>query len=300
MSSETPESLRFEDVATFLTVHRTRSISAAARELEVTPSQVSKAVARLERYVGQPLLSRGSRGVAVTLAALSTIPALEEVEQRVRDLRARASARPSVRLATSSSIVLAVVRHLCQEISWVSWQCLETDAARIRALASLDAYDVALLSSPQPLGDLFSHEAVGTYRSALYARPSLARSLGGGPVTPQALRDIPFVMPVLLQEGTIVRGRDDCPMRFGDRTPGHSAQTFGVALELAASSDELVFGPEFAARQHVDAGRLTEVPVEGWDVRWTLYLSCHTERVQTKVARKLHTTLERWLEEARS
>ena len=44
--------LRFGDVLTFLTVHRCGAITGAARALKVTPSQVSKAVHRLERQLG--------------------------------------------------------------------------------------------------------------------------------------------------------------------------------------------------------------------------------------------------------
>ena len=56
--------LRLADLLTLLAVQRTGSISGAAREMRVTPSQVSKAMARLERHFGVRLLSRGARGVA--------------------------------------------------------------------------------------------------------------------------------------------------------------------------------------------------------------------------------------------
>src|SRR5580693_822211 len=58
--------LRLADLRTLLVVQRTGSISAAAREVRVTPSQVSKAIARMERYFGVRLLRRGARGISPT------------------------------------------------------------------------------------------------------------------------------------------------------------------------------------------------------------------------------------------
>ena len=56
--------LHVADLTTFLAVRRAGSVSTAARELGVTPSQVSKAIARLEATLRVRLFSRGARGVA--------------------------------------------------------------------------------------------------------------------------------------------------------------------------------------------------------------------------------------------
>ena len=47
------------------------ALQLAARELKVTPSQVSKAISRLEEHIHMKLLSRSSRGVTVESAAAS-------------------------------------------------------------------------------------------------------------------------------------------------------------------------------------------------------------------------------------
>jgi DNA-binding transcriptional LysR family regulator len=48
VAQESLADLRVGDLMTFLAVRRSGSITAAARELKVTPSQVSKAISRLE------------------------------------------------------------------------------------------------------------------------------------------------------------------------------------------------------------------------------------------------------------
>ncbi|HVJ94680.1 MAG TPA: LysR family transcriptional regulator [Labilithrix sp.] len=293
------ESLRFDDVVTFLTVHHTRSISAAARQLQVTPSQVSKAVARLEEFVGAQLLARGSRGVAVSMAGLRAIPMLEEIARGVRDLKSpKADATPLIRLAAPSSILSCIAGVLARSARGTRYSCLELDPVRTRALAFEDVYDVALLAEDRPLGDVFTHERIGEVESSLFARPSLAQKLGPPPIAQERLHGVPFIMPLLLQDTHVSSGRDLCPLPFAQRTQGHSAATFNAALELATNSDHLVFGPRVAASHHLARHELVEIDVEGWSVTFTVYLACHTTRVQAKAARSLKTVLSRWLDEA--
>lgn len=294
---EGSESLRFDDVVTFLTVHHTRSISAAARQLDVTPSQVSKAVARLEAFVGARLLTRGPRGVTVSMAGLRTIPMLEEIAQGVRDLRAQPDAPTLVRLAAPSSILSTVAGVLARSCRDLRFSCLELDPVRTRALAFEDVFDAALVADDRSLGDVYTHEPLGVAESCLLARPSLARKLGDPPIRPDRLVGVPFVMPVLLQDTGAAKGRDLCPLPFEQRTPGHAAATFHAALELAAASEQLVFGARAAARPYVVRRELVEIPIEGWSVRWTVYLACHTTRMQAKTARSVKAVLARWLAE---
>lgn len=294
---EGTESLRFDDVVTFLTVFHTRSISAAARQLQVTPSQVSKAVARMESFVGAQLLTRSARGVSVSLAGLRAIPMLEEIARGVRHLRQRTDNVPIVRLAAPSSILSTVAGVLARSCDGYRFQCLELDPVRTRALAFEDVFDVALVSDDKPLGDVYSHERLGDAGSCLLARPALAHKLGPAPVAEEALHGVPFVMPALIADTRVLQGRDLCPMPFERRTQGHSAATFHAALELAASSDQVVFGPTAAARPWLDRGELVVVQVEGWAVRWSIWLACHATRVQAKTAKAVRRSLERWLEQ---
>ena len=71
--------LRIPDILTFLAVCRHGSVTGAARDLRVTPSQVSKAVARLEKHLKRPLLSRKARGVSASGEGQKIVPRLEEI-----------------------------------------------------------------------------------------------------------------------------------------------------------------------------------------------------------------------------
>jgi hypothetical protein len=60
-------------------------------------------------------------------------------------------------------------------------------------------------------------------------------------------------------------------------------QTIGAALEFACRSDHVVFGPQVAARRHIKAGTLVEIPVSEWDVYEPLQVLCNSDRVLSRV-----------------
>src|SRR3954469_19916585 len=86
MRMAAPRDLRLGDVETFLAVLRLGSITGASRALGVSASQVSKAVARLERHFGKRLLVRSERGIEPSDAGRALAPRCEELLARARAL----------------------------------------------------------------------------------------------------------------------------------------------------------------------------------------------------------------------
>ncbi len=90
----------------FEAVARLKSFRAAADELSLSPSAVSRQVQALEDEIGAPLLLRGSRHVALTPegAALlaATVPALKKLDGAVRQIR-QARGRRVVHVSTFAS-----------------------------------------------------------------------------------------------------------------------------------------------------------------------------------------------------
>src|SRR5262245_23090785 len=80
------EDLRLADVMTFFAVRRAGSVTSAAREMHVTPSQVSKSIARLERQLAITLLPRGKQRVTVSEAGLRVLPVLENLVVKLRQI----------------------------------------------------------------------------------------------------------------------------------------------------------------------------------------------------------------------
>lgn len=279
------EDLRIGDLMTFLAVRRTGSITAAARELRVTPSQVSKAIARLEDHLQMTLLARSSRGVTLSEAGRKIVPNVEIAVDKLRTMR-RPSPQSALELtvAAPSYLITLFLPTIATALSGVRVRGLEMPPGLVRAYAAENIFDAALLpSGADRLPLSWTTEPVGELRKSLFASPTLAKKLGPAPLAPEILLDVPFVCPMSTADGRFVASDDDCPLSMTRRRLGHEAQTIGLALELAARTDQLVFGPTIAARRFVEDARLVAVPVQGWDVREPLYVACNSDRVLSRV-----------------
>jgi DNA-binding transcriptional LysR family regulator len=275
------------DLHTLLAVQRTGSISGAGREMRVTPSQVSKAIARLERYFGVRLLSRGARGVAPTAAGRQVLP---RIANAVAELRASSSGgrteTPLVELtlAGPSYLVGHVLPALVGLLPSVRVRGLELAPAHLRAYLAENVFDVAL--APGGMDNrlaAWTDDVVGTCRSTLLARPSFAKRLGPTPLTPERVRSLPFVGPARVGGDRFALVGDDCPIAWEKRWIAHESQTVAGALEVVSRADLVVFCPVLAATRLLSTGEVVELPVVGWDVREQLHVLCSGDRVLSRV-----------------
>lgn len=281
------DTLRFGDLATFLTVRRHASITGAARALRVTPSQVSKAIVRLEEHFRSALLVRTTRGVSVSDAGARLAPRFEEIVERLSTLEpAVAETAPELTVAAPSylSSVFVPVIAECQPGTRV--RGIELPPALIRAYASESFFELALTIGLQRLPKSWASVRIGELRISLFASPAVAKSLGKAPVAASKLRDIPFVRPINSFNGQFVRIDDGCPLG-ADRRLGHEAQTIALGLELARRTGQLAFGPAIAARAAIENGSVVEVRVKGWDVTEPLYLSCNGDKLLSRVQKSI-------------
>ncbi len=276
--------LRIPDVLTFLAVCRHGSVTGAARDLRVTPSQVSKAVARLERHLKRPLLARKARGVTASEEAQKIVPRLEELVEKVQALSVVSDVPPEMKLtlAAPSYLCAAFLPAVVAAVPDARFRGLECGSAFMRAYATENMFQVAITIGEEKLPPSWVSTRAGKVRRGLFASPELARRLGHNP-SPAKIRTIPFVVPVYNNGGQFVPGDDGCPLPREERVIGHEAATVGVGLELAAATNQLVFGPVIAARTLVLAGRLTEVRVQNWRLTESLYFHANADRVLARV-----------------
>lgn len=283
--SERLRDLRFDDIQTFLAVRRSESITSAARALFVTPSQVSKAVARLEDQLGVQLLARGARGVSLTAMGIRIAPQLEEIANRVQSLHVRES-EPELTVAAPSFLNALFLPVIAELRPTFRVRGIELPPALVRAYAAENFFDMALMLGFERFPETWVTSAVGSVRKALFATPAVAKKLGPPPVKPEALLDIPFVCPVYNHNGQFLVADEGCPLS-PNRRLGHEVQTIALGLELASRTGQLVFGPVVVAQRHVREGLLVEVDVEGWDVREEMLVACNGERVRQRDLKEL-------------
>jgi DNA-binding transcriptional LysR family regulator len=295
--SESLAELRFGDVLTFLTVHRCGAITAAARALKVTPSQVSKAVHRLERQLGATLLSRSTRGVIVSDAGRRLIPQLEEVAARLQQMRPDVEPHEELAMAAPSYLNAIFLPRIAAGMPGALVRGLELPPALVRAYAVENFFDVALLVGVEKLPGGWVNSNVGHVRKALFAAPATAKALGAAPVDPRKVAEVPFVTPIYNVNGQFVPADDGCPLAHTHRRLGHQSQTLLVGLDLALATGQVIFGPAIAAAGHVARGELLEVRVRGWDVREPLTLAVNGERVRSRTQKALVALVARTVDE---
>lgn len=275
--------LRLGDLLTFLAVARSASLTAAARERKVTPSQVSKALNRVEAHFGKRLVDRGSRGVILTEAGRMLVPTLENVVRQIENARTNESAEARLTLGAPSYLQAALLPAIANAVPNVRVAAFELPPSLLRASTQDEGFELLILpGEPGHVPPSWHTELVGELRKTLFASPALAHRLGRQPLAAEALADVPWVSPVWRRDGRAAPTNDDCPLPRGKRRVGHEVQTILVGLEVAAATNQLIFGPTIAAQQHLRSGALVELEVEGWDVREPLSFACHVDRVSAR------------------
>ena len=284
--------LRVADLLTFLAVVRSSSLTAAARERRVTPSQVSKAITRVEAHFARKLIERGSRGVVLSEAGRLLAPALEAVVNQLESARAASPDGAEITLGAPSYLQTSLLPVVGSAAPNIRVRAFELPPSLLRANAQDDGFDILLLPGDgEHLPASWVAEQVGTIRRGLFASPALRQRLGRGPVPLERLAEVPFIIPIYRQQGRVVPVDDDFPLPRSQRKVGHQVQTFLVGLEVAAQTEQLAFGPAIAAQRHVSSGALVEIPIAGYDITEPLTFACNVDRVSARLRTAFGTAL---------
>jgi DNA-binding transcriptional LysR family regulator len=278
------DDLRIADVATFLAAYRAASITLAARQLQVTPSQVSKAIARLEGFLKVSLFARNGRGITPTDQAKAMRADMEELVRLAQELPGMRRGASRLALAAPSYLAMGFFGQLANKLSEVRLQAIEAGPATVRAYAEEGVIDMALTLAKDKFPSGWVSTSIGDMHTALYGSPKLAAELGDAP-SMETLKTTPFVIPIYHSGGVFIPGDDSCPIPRSERTHGHDAATIGVAVEIAASCNQLVYGPEVAVRRLVIDGRLVEIKADGFRKRVELFLHVNAEQVLARIQR---------------
>ena len=278
--------LRLADLLTLLAVENRGTISGAARELRVTPSQVSKAISRLERQFGVRLLSRGALGVAPTPEARRMLPGIASAVDALQALSGAHEPGQDIELTVAgpSYVVARVLPAIAALLPAARVRGLELAPAQMRACIAENVFDVAFAPGGirgQPAS--WTTDTAGELRAALLCRPSFVQTLGPLPLSPEQVHGLPFVGPATVIPDRLAAVADDCPLPVGERKIAYEVQTIGAALEVVARIDLVVFGPVLAAQRLLEDGSVVELPVAGWDVRQPLHVLCNGDRVRARV-----------------
>jgi DNA-binding transcriptional LysR family regulator len=175
--------LQFDEMALYARVAELGSLSAVARERDVPVSQVSRALARLEKACGAPLMHRSTHGLSLTdegrtFLAYSrrALDTLEELEGAF----AAHSGEPGgvVRVAASSLVAqYRLVPSLPGLAARHPRLQLELEVGDRLVDMVREGVDISIRTVPNVPDNVVARQ-IGTLGRALYAAPSYARTRG--------------------------------------------------------------------------------------------------------------------------
>lgn len=191
MSAEkTGKTDRTAEMETFLSVACTGSLSAAARELDLTPSAVSRIMTRLEKRLGIRLIVRSTRKLRLTsegesyaLAARRILKDLEDTESSIAS-RGSPSGMIKVTTATAHSrlTIVPLLKEFLQRYPDIR---IEIDVSDQIRDVHAGHVDVAIRFGPLPDSGLHARRLGETGRVVLASPEYLAKA--GVPKTPADL-----------------------------------------------------------------------------------------------------------------
>ncbi|MFH5774984.1 LysR family transcriptional regulator [Paracoccus sp. NGMCC 1.201697] len=254
---------RAGEMQVFLRVVESGSFSDAARQLLMTPSTVSKLIARIEARLGVRLLERSTRRLALTAEgriyyqrSQSLLTELEEIE---RDLsHGAASISGTVRITCSVGFGIVGVEPLLPAF-WAAYPNIVIDLSLSDEIVDLylDRTDVAFRVGQLPSSGLMARK-LGTAPRKIVASPDYLRRNG----TPSSFDDLArhsFLGLNFRRSEVIGPSRD--VSRVPDRGVAGPLQTNnGETLRrMALAGMGLARMGEFHVREDLKSGRLVEI-----------------------------------------
>lgn len=283
---------------------RTSSMRAAADNLNVAPTAISRQIDSLEEYFGTPLVERSSRGVTLTAAgellaerAGKTLRELGHVHQLIDDLKGLERGRATIYAngATVASLLAPALSQFSQTYPKLRFDVHITSARQaIDALVSAQADIAITLFAPK------------TSEVKILARREIAYEVilpAGHPLAGKAaisLKDLAAI-PLALPEKTFAARQafDALFAQAGiDLDPTFTASSLELLKDLVLDGAAVTLLPPLSVAREIDAGQMVAVPLAGSKgVRTTMELCVAPDRELSFAASSLAGFLETFMKE---
>jgi DNA-binding transcriptional LysR family regulator len=253
---------RSGELEVFVRVVQAGSFSAAARDLRITPSAVSKLVARLEGRLGSRLFNRSTRQLSLTHEGRAyyergagLLADLDELERNVASQDApRGRVRINANMAFGYHYLLPLVPLLINHLPEVKLDLVLTD--EVTDVVG-QRTDIAVRAGPMKSSNLVARK-LGHTRMVIVGAPSYLQ-LHGVPDSPAALQRHNLVTV------NYARSFNGWPLQDGGQvikvvTAGNVQASDGEALRrLALNGTGLARLAAFRVREDIAEGRLIPV-----------------------------------------
>lgn len=248
---------------------RTSSMRAAAENLGVAATAVSRQIENLEHYFGTPLVERNNRGIRLTAAgellaarAGKTLRELEHVHQLIDDLQGLQRGKVVIYAngATVANLLAPVLAEFSLKYPKLRFEVAITSAREaVEALASAEADLVVALFAPKTSGLKVRVRSELTYDVILSAdHPAAAAK-------EFTLRDL-ILMPLALPDKSFSARQafEDVFSKAGlELDPVFVTGSLEMLKELVLRRSAVTLLPALSVKREIDAGQLVAVPIGG-------------------------------------
>ena len=237
--------------------------SAAARQLGLEASSVSRSVARLEKHLGARLLHRTTRAIALTEVGEQVLAACTSIAVTARGIQSLAShfqAAPRGTLRLSAPVAFGQL-WLAPRLAGFMDACPEVDLRVTLIDRPVDLLDDGVDLAIRIADDLppgVAARKLFPVRYVLVASPAYLERHG----TPKAPADLTAHRCLYLGHGafgatwSLRRGEDAATVTVASRVTLNNSIAIAEAAQTGAGIGLI---PDFSARSGLDAGRLVEV-----------------------------------------
>ena len=271
------------DMATFQVLARTGTISAAAHELGVAPSAVSRRLKALEARLGIELVRRSTRAMVLTPAgeaylekAKELLQHIDALEETMRDeaLGVAGLIRMAAPLSFGLCALPPVINEFLSEHPDIS---LELDLRDDQVDLVREAFDLALRIGELPASTLIAKKLCDV-PFAICASPGFVQKHGPF-ASPHDLEGLPgLVYANKLRADILVWEDEQGEEQRVQLSRGVVANNGDILARLAADGHGVYSAPKFILQSHLDNGRLVELFA---DMEWP-GTSLHAIWPQTK------------------
>lgn len=249
----------------FAAVVEQRGFAAAARQLDMTASAVSRSVGRLEAHLGLRLLNRTTRSLSLTEAGTDVYAQCARIAQAARDVEAQAgrdTTKPTGVLRVSAPTVFGEVWLAPRLPGFIArWPEVRVDLMLIDRVVDLaeEGFDLALrLTLPEALSPALVARPLFDMAYVMVATPSYLAS-AGVPASPAQLADhrcLYLGYGGFRDRLEMTRENERATVQIGGPLTVNSSLAILTAVEAGVG---IGIVPDFVAAAGLSAGRLEQV-----------------------------------------
>lgn len=296
------KSLTLYELDLLVSLARTRSIRELARRQQVPPSQISKAVKRLEHKAAAKLVERSVHGVVLTHEGLRILPIFNDILNRAEDLKQSVTDRARstmIGIGSTSFLInhlLIPVLSVSEAAAQMRFRFLEISPDQFTNAGLRNAFEIAFHFGKMDWPSTWHQEKIGDVRWSLCCgknHPLAAKKT----ITEREVLKHRFIVPSYWTQEGFALGNDGCPIPIEKRLRGHETSTAEAGIALVRATDQLAFLPDLLIRSYLGVGEVRRLQVRGWDdVNRQLYLAVRSDLVSQKLFQEIASAVRTSIE----